>query len=71
MVSGTESRPSVLASMEKPQVNEDSSVKEGVSTVAIKEAPRLLNDCPPDGGLRAWLVVFGVNFTLVARRRRF
>ena len=66
MVFGTESRPSVLARMEKPQVNEDSSIKEGVSTVLVKEEPLLLEDCPPDGGLRAWLVVFGVNSTLVA-----
>ncbi|KAM5536464.1 hypothetical protein V8D89_009900 [Ganoderma adspersum] len=60
MVSGTESPPSVLASIEKPHDNEDSSIKERVSTVLVKEAPAVLEDCPPDGGLRAWLVVFGV-----------
>ena len=45
-------------------------------TVIVEEVVAVV-DCPPDGGLRAWLVVFGVrpgsrmcDCMLTSRRRR-
>ncbi|PIL27922.1 MFS general substrate transporter [Ganoderma sinense ZZ0214-1] len=66
MMVRTESPPAVLGSPEKTRVIEKESFKEPVSTVLVKEALAVSEDCPPDGGLRAWLVVFGVVCGMIA-----
>nr|VWO94929.1 MFS domain-containing protein [Ganoderma boninense] len=66
MVVRTDSTPSVSESSEKRLDVEISSFKEPVATALIKEAPAVPEDCPPDGGLRAWLVVFGVVCGMIA-----
>ncbi len=48
-----------------PTSFDDGSLKEGVGTVGVKD--KGTEDCP-DGGLRAWLVVFGVGRGYIVHR---
>ena len=57
-MSATESLADILTSVQKPPDLDDPSLKESTETALDQDADT--GDCP-DGGLRAWLVVFGVR----------
>ena len=56
------SPPTVFASTEKPLASDppSSALKDLGETVFIEEVV-VPEDCPPDGGLQAWVVVLGVR----------
>ncbi len=55
-----EGSPPTLEGTEKPSVPLSGALKVSGETVLVEEVV-VPEDCPPDGGLRAWLVVFGVR----------
>ena len=63
MLASERSSPVAAASIEKPPQTPGSSSQKAVEETAIISADELAvpEDLPPDGGLRAWLVVFGAR----------
>lgn len=54
----------VVASTEKHPQPHTSSLEVEEKIVLVEEVVELAEDPPPDGGLWAWLVVFGVSSTV-------
>ncbi|KAI1786162.1 MFS general substrate transporter [Ganoderma leucocontextum] len=63
MMLAAESPPAVFASTEEPSAPYPGSLKVLVETVLVEEVV-VPEDYPPDGGPRAWLVVFGVTCSM-------
>ncbi|KAM5536454.1 hypothetical protein V8D89_009890 [Ganoderma adspersum] len=56
----------VVASTEKLPASHSSSLKAEGKIILVEEVVELPGDLPPDGGLQAWLVVFGVSLGMGA-----